>query len=270
MKLNGAMVLTETLKEQGVDTVFGYPGATVIDIYDALMREGSEIKHVLTADEQGAVHAADGYARATGKVGVAIATSGPGATNLVTGIATAFLDSIPLVAITGNVKSSLIGRDAFQEIDITGITIPITKHNFFVDNIEDLADTVRTAFEIAQSGRSGPVLIDIPQDIQQEECEFETKEPLALQEINKASDEEIEKAASMIREAKRPYIYFGGGALRADMGAEIKKLADKIGAYMGCSMMGLSLIPTDEPRFLGMQGRNRKTRRISRNFGQKL
>lgn len=254
MKLNGAMVLTETLKEHGVDTVFGYPGATVIDIYDALMREGSEIRHVLTADEQGAVHAADGYARATGKVGVAIATSGPGATNLVTGIATAFLDSIPLVAITGNVKSSLIGRDAFQEIDITGITIPITKHNFFVDNIEDLADTVRTAFEIAQSGRPGPVLIDIPQDIQQEECEFETKSPLALQEINKASDEEIEKAASMIRESKRPYIYFGGGALRADMGAEIKKLADKIGAYMGCSMMGLSLIPTDEPRFLGMQG----------------
>ena len=254
MKLKGAQILIKTLKEQGVSCIFGYPGATVIDIYDALMNDGDGIEHILTADEQGAASAADGYARATGRVGVALATSGPGATNLVTGIATAFMDSIPMIAITGNVKSSLIGRDAFQEIDITGITIPITKHNFFVDRIDRLEETIRKAFQIAQSGRPGPVLIDIPQDIQQAEYEYEAKEPYALEEIIKASDEDIKKAADMICEAKRPYIYFGGGALRADIGAELMALSDKSGAYLGCSMMGLSLIPTDYPRFLGMQG----------------
>lgn len=254
MILNGAHILIKTLEEQGVDTIFGYPGATVIDIYDALMEDTSNIRHILTADEQGAMHAADGYARASGKVGVALATSGPGATNLVTGIATAFLDSIPVVAITGNVKSSLIGRDAFQEIDITGITIPITKHNFFVDKIEDLAETIRKAFLIASSGRPGPVLIDIPLDIQQQETEYEPKAPYKLEDIPKASEEDIDKAAELLMESKRPYIYFGGGALRADIGEELINLASKTDAYMGCSMMGLSLIPSDNPRFLGMQG----------------
>ncbi len=254
MILNGAHILIKTLEEQGVDTIFGYPGATVIDIYDALMEDTSNIRHILTADEQGAMHAADGYARASGKVGVALATSGPGATNLVTGIATAFLDSIPVVAITGNVKSSLIGRDAFQEIDITGITIPITKHNFFVDKIEDLAETIRKAFLIASSGRPGPVLIDIPSDIQQQETEYEPKAPYKLEDIPKASEEDIDKAAELLMESKRPYIYFGGGALRADIGEELINLASKTDAYMGCSMMGLSLIPSDNPRFLGMQG----------------
>lgn len=254
MKITGAQIVIETLLEQGVDTVFGFPGATVIDIYDKLFDCRDKIRHVLAAHEQGAAHAADGYARATGKPGVVIATSGPGATNLVTGIATAFLDSVPMIAITGNVSNSMIGRDAFQEIDITGVTLPITKHNFFVRDIKVLADTLREAFKIAVSGRPGPVLIDIPNDIQTATCEFKPKGKVIPGKPAKADDEAIAKACELIAECKRPYIYFGGGAVRAGAGKEILKLAEKIDAYIGCSMMGLSEIPTDTPRFLGMQG----------------
>lgn len=254
MKLTGAQIVIETLIEQGVDTVFGFPGATVIDIYDKLYDCRDKIRHVLTAHEQGAAHAADGYARASGKPGVVIATSGPGATNLVTGIATAFLDSVPMIAITGNVANSMIGRDAFQEIDITGVTLPITKHNFFVRDIENLADTIREAFRIAVSGRPGPVLIDIPNDIQTATCEFEPHRKVIPAKPSKAGDDAIAKAAEMIAECKRPYIYFGGGAVRAGAGKEILSLAEKIDAYIGCSMMGLSEIPSQHPRFLGMQG----------------
>lgn len=254
MKLTGAQIVIETLLEQGVDTVFGFPGATVIDIYDKLFDCKDKIRHVLAAHEQGAAHAADGYARATGKPGVVIATSGPGATNLVTGIATAFLDSVPMIAITGNVSNSMIGRDAFQEIDITGVTLPITKHNFFVRDVEVLADTIREAFKIATSGRPGPVLIDIPNDIQTDTCEFKSARKVVPAKPSKADDSMVAKAAEMIAECKRPYIYFGGGAVRAGAGKEILALAEKIDAFVGCSMMGLSEIPTDNPRFLGMQG----------------
>ncbi len=254
MKMTGAQILVETLIEQGVDTVFGFPGGMVVDIYDKLYDKQDKINHILTAHEEGAVHGADGYARATGKTGVVIATSGPGATNLVTGIATAYLDSIPLVAITGNVRNSMIGRDSFQEIDITGITLPITKHNFFVHKVQNLADVVRTAFELAQSGRPGPVLIDIPKDVQEAVFEHKKKPVAKLPAIPCCSEDDIQKAVKLIKESKRPYIYFGGGAVRASIGEDIVKLADKLDAVIGCSMMGLSEIPTDSPRFLGMQG----------------
>ena len=254
MKIKGAQIVVETLIEQNVKTVFGYPGGTVIDIYDQLYKKSDRIHHVLAAHEQGAAHAADGYARATGEVGVVLATSGPGATNLVTGIATAYLDSVPMLAITGNVAKSLIGRDSFQEIDITGITLPITKHNFIVHNVEDLADTIREAMRIAKTGRPGPVLVDIPKDVQGAYCEFENSSPVTSSEAPKAKDEDVAKAAEMIAEAGRPYIYFGGGAVRAGAGELITRLADKIDAVIGCSMMGLSEIPSSSPRFLGMQG----------------
>ena len=254
MKMTGAQILVETLIEQGVDTVFGFPGGMVVDIYDKLYDKQDKIKHILTAHEEGAVHSADGYARATGKTGVVIATSGPGATNLVTGIATAYLDSIPLVAITGNVRNSMIGRDSFQEIDITGITLPITKHNFFVHKVSKLADVVRKAFELAQTGRPGPVLIDIPKDVQEAVFDFKKQPVIKPEPIPCCGDEEIEKAVRLIKESKRPYIYFGGGAVRTELGEDIVKLADKLDAVIGCSMMGLSEIPSDSPRFLGMQG----------------
>ena len=254
MKLTGAQIVIETLLEQGVDTVFGFPGATVIDIYDKLYDRKDEITHVLAAHEQGAAHMADGYARSTGRPGVVIATSGPGATNLVTGIATAFLDSVPVIAITGNVSNSMIGRDAFQEIDITGVTLPITKHNFFVRDIKVLADTIREAFKIATSGRPGPVLIDIPNDIQIGTCDYKPLKKVIPAKPAKADDSMIAKAAELIAECKRPYIYFGGGAVRAGCGTEILTLADKIDAFVGCSMMGLSEVPSTHPRFLGMQG----------------
>ena len=254
MKLTGAEIVVETLIEQGVTDVFGYPGGQVLNIYDAIYRNQDRLNHILTAHEQGASHAADGYSRATGKVGVVISTSGPGATNLVTGIATAMLDSVPLVAITGNVPCSLIGKDSFQEIDITGVTLPITKHNFFVSKTEDLADTIREAFRIARSGRPGPVLIDIPKDVQIKTADFEVqpipeKIPLPL-----ANDEQIEAAAELLRSAKHPFIYIGGGVAGVNMGKEIVALAEKIDAYIGCSFMGLSAIPGDCPRFLGMEG----------------
>ena len=213
MKVSGSEIIVRTLIEQGVTDVFGYPGGQIINVYDALYNHRDEINHILTAHEQGASHAADGYSRVTGKVGVCIATSGPGATNLVTGIATAMLDSVPMVAITGNVPCSLIGKDSFQEIDITGVTLPITKHNYFVNNVEDLADSIREAFRIAKSGRPGPVLIDVPKDVQMALCEFEPKEaPVEKKPLPKAKDKSIEEAIALINEAKRPYIYFGGGA----------------------------------------------------------
>ena len=214
MKISGAKIAVEVLIEQGIDTVFGYPGNQVIDLFDELYLSRERITHILTAHEQGAAHAADGYARATGKVGVCIATSGPGATNLVTGIANAFLDSVPLVAITGNVSCSLIGRDSFQEVDIVGVTMPVTKHNFIVKDIRELADTLRSAFKIAKSGRPGPVLVDIPKDVQTGIWDFEPKpEPVRPYPLSFASESKLRKAAEMISAAKRPYIYFGGGII---------------------------------------------------------
>lgn len=254
MKLTGAQILIQTLIEQGVTDVFGYPGGQVINIYDALYEYKDKINHVLTAHEQGASHAADGYSRATGKVGVCIATSGPGATNLVTGIATAMLDSIPLVAITGNVPNSLIGKDSFQEIDITGVTLPITKHNYFVSKIEDLADTIREAFAIAKSGRPGPVLIDIPKDVQVAKYDYEAQPIVEKTPLPKVEDSLIEQAAALIKEAKKPYIYVGGGAAGLGLGDAIAAFAEKIDAVIGCSFMGLSAIPQNCERFLGMQG----------------
>ena len=254
MKLTGAKILIQTLIEQGVTDVFGYPGGQVINIYDALYEYKDKINHILTAHEQGASHAADGYSRATGKVGVCIATSGPGATNLVTGIATAMLDSIPMVAITGNVPCSLIGKDSFQEIDITGVTLPITKHNYFVSKIEDLADTLREAFLVAKSGRPGPVLVDIPKDVQVATYEYEPQPAVEKTPLPKVDEKTIDEAVRLIAEAKRPYIYIGGGAAGLGLGEEIDAFAKKIDGVIGCSFMGLSAIPTKNDRFLGMQG----------------
>ena len=254
MKLNGAEILVKTLIEQGTTDVFGYPGGQVINIYDALYKYKDEINHILTAHEQGASHAADGYSRATGKVGVCLATSGPGATNLVTGIATAMLDSIPLVAITGNVPNSLIGKDSFQEIDITGVTLPITKHNFFVKSVADLADTIREAFAIAKSGRPGPVLVDIPKDVQVALYDYEPQPVVEKIPLPKVSEAEIDKAVEMIMQAEKPYIYVGGGAAGLGLGDEVVDFAYKIDGVIGCSFMGLSAVPDSDPRFLGMQG----------------
>ena len=254
MKLTGAQILIQTLIEQGVTDVFGYPGGQVINIYDALYEYKDKINHVLTAHEQGASHAADGYSRATGKVGVCIATSGPGATNLVTGIATAYLDSIPMVAITGNVPNSLIGKDSFQEIDITGVTLPITKHNFFVKTIDELADTIREAFQIAKSGRPGPVLIDIPKDVQVGKFEYEPKPIVEKAPLPIVKESVLDQAAAMIAESKKTYIYVGGGAAGLGLGKDIETFAEKIDAVIGCSFMGLSAIPQESERFLGMQG----------------
>ncbi|MEY8379655.1 biosynthetic-type acetolactate synthase large subunit [Ileibacterium valens] len=254
MLMTGADIVVETLIEQGVKTVFGYPGGQVIDLYDALFKARHRLNHVLSSHEQHAAHAADGYARATGETGVVIATSGPGATNLVTGIATAYLDSVPMVAITGNVGRSLIGRDSFQECDITGITLPITKHNFMVQDVADLANTIREAFKIARSGRPGPVLVDIPKDIQAAIHEFEPFEQVTPEENDLAEDEEILSAVQMIEESKRPYIYMGGGALRANVENEIIELADCIDAPIGTTLMGISVVPCDHPRYLGMEG----------------
>lgn len=254
MILSGADIIVKSLIDQGIETVFGYPGGQIIHVYDSLYKYKDELKHVLTAHEQGAVHAADGYARATGKPGVVIATSGPGATNLVTGIATAYLDSVPLVAITGNVMSSQIGTDSFQEIDITGITLPITKHNFFVGDIKDLADTIREAFRLAVSGRPGPVLIDVPKDIQIAKYEYIARDIVVADERQSAKDIRIEAAAKCINTAEKPYIYVGGGLLSSEAQEEVLLLADKIDSPIGSSMMGLSAISTDHPRYLGMQG----------------
>ena len=254
MILSGADIVVRTIIEQGCKTVFGYPGGQIINVYDSLYKYQDELRHILTAHEQGAVHAADGYARASGKPGVVIATSGPGATNLVTGIATAYLDSIPLVAITGNVPSSQIGTDSFQEIDITGITLPITKHNYFVGSVENLADTIRAAFRLAMSGRPGPVLIDVPKDIQMAQCDYQPQPPVEPDPQSPAKEIRIQEAAECINAAQRPFIYFGGGLITSGAQEELLELADKIDAPIGCSLMGISGVATDHPRFLGMQG----------------
>lgn len=254
MILSGADILVRVLIEQGAKTVFGYPGGQILNVYDSLYKYQDEITHILTAHEQGAVHAADGFARSTGEVGVVLATSGPGATNLVTGIATAYLDSIPLVAITGNVPTTQIGTDSFQEIDITGVTLPITKHNYFVGDVEELADVLREAFRLAKSGRPGPVLVDVPKDVQIKKCDFVEKEVVKADPTQAAKDVRIEEAAELINEAERPFIYFGGGMISSGAQEEMLELAEKIDAPIGCSLMGLSGIPTDHPRFLGMQG----------------
>lgn len=254
MKLTGAQIVVEILCEQGVDTVFGYPGGTVLTIYDELYKSADRIRHYITCHEQGAAHAADGYARSTGKTGVVFATSGPGATNLVTGLATAYLDSTPVVAITGNVACALIGRDSFQEVDICGVTMPITKHNYIVKDVNKLAKVIREAFQIAASGRPGPVLIDIPKDVQIAQCEFEpAAAPIAKveKEVDMAS---LEKAVKLIKESKRPFIYFGGGVVISDATQELLRFAEKIDAPMGSSMMGLSAVPNGHPLFLGMTG----------------
>ncbi len=255
MKLTGAQILIQTLIEQGVDTVFGYPGGAVLNIYDELYESADKITHYITCHEQGAAHAADSYARANGKTGVVIATSGPGATNLVTGIATAYLDSTPLVAITGNVATALIGRDSFQEVDITGITMPVTKHNYIVKDITKLADTVREAFVIANSGRKGPVLIDIPKDVQTGTCDYQPQsKPQVTAVYTEDHIEECRYAAEIIAAAKRPYIYAGGGVVASEATEELIKLAEHIDAPIGLSMMGLTAVPSDHPLNFGMVG----------------
>ena len=252
MKCNGAEILINCLKEQGVDTIFGYPGGTVLDIYDALYRDGT-IRHVITSHEQGAAHAADGYARVTGRVGVCLATSGPGATNLVTGIATAFMDSIPVVAITGNVGLNMLGRDSFQEIDITGITMPITKHNFIIKDVKDLAPAIRQAFKIANSGRKGPVLIDILKNVQIAETEYEpyTPEKLTRKPVPAST---VENAVQAINAAKKPLIMLGGGCIASEAEKEIAELAEKLDAPVACTLMGLGAYPAGDARFMGMMG----------------
>ncbi len=254
MVLSGSDIIVRTLIEQGVELVFGYPGGQVINIYDSLYKYQSEIGHILTAHEQGATHAADGYARSAGKPGVVIATSGPGATNLVTGIATAYLDSIPMIAITGNVATTSIGTDSFQEVDITGVTLPITKHNYFVSDISELADTIREAFKLSISGRPGPILIDVPKDIQTALYEYTPSEQVIADERFSAKDIRIQAAADCINKCKKPFIYFGGGLAVSGAQKEMIELANKIDSPLGCSMMGISAIPTDTPNFLGMQG----------------
>lgn len=252
--MSGAQIIVETLISQGVTTVFGYPGGQVLNIYDELYKASDRIHHVITAHEQGASHAADGYARSTGKVGVVIATSGPGASNLVTGIATAYLDSTPLVAITGNVPLPLIGRDSFQEVDIAGITMPITKHNYIVKDVAHLQQTIREAFQIAKSGRPGPVLIDVPKDVQIAVYEYAAGGEVEAEPFQMPSEEELVRAAELIAASQRPFIYSGGGIVSAEASKELLAFADRLDAPIGTSMMGLSAVPHDYPGFLGMTG----------------
>ena len=254
MKQSGAKIIIETLIEQGCDTVFGYPGGQVLNIFDELYLNSSRITHITAAHEQGASHAADGYARASGKPGVVIATSGPGSTNIVTGLATAYLDSVPVVAITGNVPCSLLGRDSFQEVNTVDITRTVTKRNWTVRDVRELADTIREAFRTAISGRPGPVLIDVPKDVQIAECEFTPHSAVQPEPPLRADGCSIDAAAELIGEAERPYIYFGGGVISGNASEELRRLSEKLDAPMGCSLMGLSAVPHDTPRFLGMQG----------------
>ncbi len=255
MVKTGAEIIIECLIEEGIDTVFGYPGGQVIPLYDALYMNRDRIHHVLTAHEQGASHAADGYARATGKVGVCIATSGPGATNLVTGIATAYMDSVPLVAITGNVPVSLLGKDSFQEVDITGVTIPVTKHNFIVKDIKELAATLREAFRIAREGRPGPVLVDVPKNVQTESYEFN---PIEIEKEKAVSNrlrvKDLDKAIELIKSSERPMIYVGGGVIRADASELLREFVDHIDSPIGSSLMGLGAIPSEDRHYTGMIG----------------
>ena len=255
MQLTGAEIVIECLKEQGVDTVFGYPGGTILNIYDEIYKHSHEINHILTSHEQGAAHAADGYARSTGKVGVCFATSGPGATNLVTGIATAYMDSIPVVAITCNVGVPLLGKDSFQEVDIAGVVMPITKHSFIVKDIKKLARTVRRAFVIAKTGRPGPVLVDITKDVTAAVTEFEPMVPKPVRPmVADITEEDLEKAARMINEAKRPYIFIGGGAISSNAWDELRKFAHKIQAPVTDSLMGKGAFAGDDDLYTGMLG----------------
>ena len=255
MLLKGAEIVIECLKEQGVDTIFGYPGGTILNIYDELYKHGDEINHILTSHEQGASHAADGYARATGKVGVCFATSGPGSTNLVTGIATAYMDSVPMVAITCNVAKPALGKDSFQEIDIAGVTMPITKHNFMVKDVNVLADTIRRAFKIAQTGRPGPVLIDITKDATANSCEYEPVVPEPIKRVSETiKDEDLEKAAAIINKAKRPFFLVGGGAVISEASEEVTAFAHKLNAPVADSLMGKGAFPGTDDLYTGMIG----------------
>ena len=254
MTLTGSQIIIECLKEQGVDTVFGYPGGAILNVYDAIYQQ-NEIKHVLTSHEQGASHAADGYARSTGKVGVCFATSGPGATNLVTGIATAYMDSVPMVAITCNVTLPLLGKDSFQEIDIAGITTPITKHNFIVKDVENLAATIRRAFKIARKGRPGPVLVDIPKDVTAAKCEYEPQEvELPARVSHTIKDEDIERALRRIRKSKKPFIFVGGGAVISEASEELRKFVDLVDAPVCDTLMGKGAFDGTDERYTGMLG----------------
>ena len=254
MQLTGSEILVECLKEQGVDTVFGYPGGAILNIYDALYKHSGEIKHILTSHEQGAAHAADGYARATGKVGVCMATSGPGATNLVTGIATAYMDSVPMVAITANVTLPLLGKDSFQEVDIAGVTMPITKHGYIVKNVEILSDTIRKAFHIARSGRPGPVLIDITKDVTAAACEYTPMTIQPEERVTRYTREELMLVAEMIHKAKKPYIYLGGGAIISEASAEVAEFAELIDAPVCDTLMGKGAFDGKSERYTGMIG----------------
>lgn len=254
MKLNGSQIVLEVLKEQGVDTVFGYPGGTILNIFDELYKYGDTFNHILTAHEQGASHAADGYSRATGKVGVCFATSGPGSTNLVTGIATAYMDSVPVVAITCNYATSGLGRDSFQEVDICGVTMPITKHNFQVKSVEDLAPTLRRAFKIAQSGRKGPVLVDIPKDFTAAECEYVPEEKQTAEPAKLPKERCLERAVELIRQAEKPLIYVGGGAILSNASEELITFAEKADVPVVSSLMGLGSFPNGHPLHLGLIG----------------
>ena len=254
MKLTGSQIFVEVLVEQGVDTLFGYPGGAVLNLYDELYKNSDRIRHVLTAHEQGASHAADGYARATGRTGVVLATSGPGATNLVTGIATAYMDSVPMVAFTGNVATTLLGKDSFQEAYIEGITMPITKHNYTVRRVEDLADTMRAAFRIAQSGRKGPVLVDIPKDVTAAVCEFTPKEPELIRPVTSYNEEDVQKAAAMINEAKRPIVYFGGGVRSAAGCQPLRDLLTKADIPATYTLMAAGVLSYGEEHNLGLLG----------------
>ena len=254
MQLNGSQIFVEVLCEQGVDTLFGYPGGAVLNLYDELYKNADRITHVLTAHEQGAAHAADGYARATGRTGVVLATSGPGATNLVTGIATAYMDSVPMVAFTGNVATGGIGRDSFQEAYIEGITLPITKHNFTVRRVEDLADTMRAAFRIAQSGRKGPVLVDIPKDVTAAVCEFTPKQPEPIRTVTTYNEEQVHWAADLINAAQRPLVYFGGGVRSAASCQPLRDLLHKAEIPATYTLMAAGVVPYGDPMNLGMLG----------------
>ncbi len=255
MKLNGSEIIVECLKEQGVDTVFGYPGGAILNVYDALYKHSDEITHILTSHEQGASHAADGYARATGKVGVCFATSGPGATNLVTGIATAYMDSVPVVAITCNVTVPLLGKDSFQEVDIAGITMPITKHSYIVKDVSRLADTIRNAFRIAKSGRPGPVLVDVTKDVTANECEYTKQQPQPIQRVTYTiKDEDVNNAVEMIKAAKKPYIFVGGGVIASDASEELKKFVYKVDAPVCDTLMGKGAFDGSDEHYTGMLG----------------
>ncbi len=254
MQLNGSEIILECLKEQGVDTIFGYPGGTILNVYDAIYKYGDQFRHVLTSHEQGAAHAADGYARATGKVGVCMATSGPGATNLVTGIATAYMDSIPIVAITANVSVPLLGKDSFQEVDIAGITMPVTKHNFIVKDVNHLADTIRRAFQIARSGRPGPVLVDVTKDVTAAMAEYEPAVPAPIEKKTDISEAELSRAVALINAAEKPYVLVGGGAILSDAAQEVRAFVKKLQAPVADTLMGKGAFPGTDDLYTGMLG----------------